>query len=105
MLIPTCPLVLAVLLPAPVQTQDAAGSRTPVPVPPVVEPAIALPTCTITIEDVSTGDCIAADSTPTLGRLYPLGSYFNIDLAGIIDPDDHGRKGAGHIDRGDGTPV
>ena len=38
-----------------------------------------LPLCAPTIRDASTGNCLQADSTPTLGRLYPLGTELFID--------------------------
>ncbi len=62
---------------------SAGGTRTPVPAP-GIEPVRGAATCLMTIEDASTGDCIAADSSPTLGRLYPLGPEFNIDPAGNV---------------------
>jgi hypothetical protein len=36
------------------------------------------------MRDFSTGNCLTADSTPTFGRLYPLGPEFNIDPAGRV---------------------
>lgn len=46
--------------------------------------AQALPTCAKTIEDVTTGNCIQADSTPTLGSLYPLSPNLNVDPFGNV---------------------
>lgn len=51
---------------------------------PGVAGAAARPLCALTLRDVSTGDCVSADSTPTLGRLYPLSSDFNLDPAGNV---------------------
>ncbi len=81
--------VLTLLFLAPLATPQESG-RTPVPIPRAstgpsgVEPAQVLPTCAKTVEDLSTGDCVAVDSTPTLGRLYPLGPEFSIDPAGNV---------------------
>jgi hypothetical protein len=49
-----------------------------------VEDAIAIPTCALTLRDVTTGNCMGADSTPTFGRLYPLGPELNIDATGNV---------------------
>ncbi len=51
---------------------------------PSVAPAMAIPSCATTVKDATTGDCLAADSSPTLGRLYPLGPDFNIDPSGNV---------------------
>lgn len=61
--------------------------------PLVIDPLMAFPTCAKTIEDRTTGSCIAADSTPTLGRLHPL----SVDL--FVTPSD------GFVGMGTTTPT
>lgn len=64
---------------------SASGSRTARPAPGAgAAPVIAIPTCAKTIEDATTGECLPADSTPTLGRLYPLGPELFIDPGGAV---------------------
>jgi hypothetical protein len=41
-------------------------------------------TCALSIKDVTTSQCIKADSTPTLGRLLPLGPEFFVSAAGDV---------------------
>lgn len=56
-----------------------------VPVPTGIEQAVPIPFfCARSIEDMSTGDCLLADSTPTIGRLYPLSEHFNVDALGRV---------------------
>ncbi len=40
--------------------------------------------CAGTLVDSSTGNCIEASSTPTLGELYPLSTNFNLDGSGRV---------------------
>ncbi len=40
--------------------------------------------CTLAIRDVSTNACIRADSTPTMGRLLPLGPMFFVEATGEV---------------------
>jgi hypothetical protein len=40
--------------------------------------------CAGTIVDQGTGQCIEADSVPTIGSLYPLSNAFNVDSAGKV---------------------
>lgn len=48
--------------------------------------AVAPPSmiCAGTIVDQGSGQCIEADSVPTLGSLYPLSNAFNVDSAGKV---------------------
>ena len=54
------------------------------------ERAYAAPvtTCMRMIKDATTNDCLEADSTPTLGRLYPLGPEFSITPGGLVGIND-----------------
>jgi type VI protein secretion system component Hcp len=52
--------------------------------PAAIEPLAEIPFCATMIEDASSDACLLADSTPTLGRLYPLGLELNIDTAGHV---------------------
>ena len=65
----------------PIPTSAPAGS---------IEKATAFPfvPCASTIDDASTSDCLQADSTPTLGRLYPLGPELAITPAGFVGIND-----------------
>jgi len=70
-------------------TRASGSSRVPArasaPAPTIAPVASAPgPACLDSIEDTSTGSCLLADSTPTLGRLYPLGPELFIDPAGQV---------------------
>ncbi len=64
----TAPLTLLVLIPS-------ASS---------LSPQVAVGICANTVRDQTSGDCLEADSTPTLGRLYPMSSRLNVSLAGDV---------------------
>lgn len=58
-------------------TRTVGSSNSSAGVPPIAF-------CAESIVDQSTTNCILVDSTPTLGRLYPLGPEFNITPAGFV---------------------
>ena len=75
--------------PAKTAGSQNTGASAPPPLallspPNSIEPLVELPFCAQTIEDASSDACLLADSTPTLGRLYPLGLELNIDTAGHV---------------------
>lgn len=53
-----------------------------------LNPAAALATpsliCAGTVVDVATSNCVEVSSAPTLGKLYPLSTNFNLDASGRV---------------------
>ncbi len=45
---------------------------------------IPSPSCALTIRDVTTNQCLKADTTPTLGRILPLGPEFFVSPSGLV---------------------
>jgi hypothetical protein len=62
------------------------AGRSPLPgvAPPTSYGATFTASCARTLLDVSSGVCLSASSAPSLGKLYPLSSAFNVDPAGRI---------------------
>jgi hypothetical protein len=67
-------------------TGGAANAAAAIRAPsaPAAPPVSNLVTCRPTILDAATQNCIGASSLPTLGSLYPLSQYFNVDAAGNV---------------------
>ncbi len=67
---------------APGSSSSRAAAPTATPSgPPVLSTPLA---CAQTVHDPTTDNCIGLDTTPTLGKLYPLGPELNIDSLGRV---------------------
>jgi hypothetical protein len=60
-------------------------------------PLAEWPTCVLSIEDQSGGPCLLADSTPTLGHLYPLTQDLNVQPNGRVGMGTVNPQGDLHV--------